>query len=125
AACDDQLARLLAQVEGLEARFGDDAHAEQLATRRDDIYEAFTARKQAMLDERQRDADRLVANGERVLATVARRAAQLTSPDEVNAFFVADPMVERLRALSARLRSLDDAVRADEIDGQITAARQE
>ena len=126
AACDDQLARLLAQVEGLEARFGDDdAHAEQLAGRRDDIYEAFTARKQAMLDERQRDADRLVANAERVLATVARRAAQLDSPDDVNAYFAADPMVERLRALSSRLRGLDDAVRADEIDGRLTAARQE
>ncbi len=125
-ACDDQLARLLAQVEGLEARFGaSDAHAEQLATRREDIYEAFTARKQAMVDERQHRADRLVDNAERVLGTVARRAAQLGSPDEVNAYFAADPMVERVRDLSSRLRELGDAVRADEIDGRLTAARQD
>lgn len=125
-ACDDQLARVLAQLEGLEARFGgSDDHLDQLAARRDDVYEAFTARKQAMLDERHRRADRLVANAQRVLATVARRGADLGSPDEVNAYFAADPMVERVRDLSQQLRALGDAVRADEIDGRLTSARQD
>ncbi|HEY8543404.1 MAG TPA: AAA family ATPase, partial [Acidimicrobiales bacterium] len=125
-ACDDQLSRLLARVEALEARFGEsDEHLEVLATRRDDIYEAFSTRKQAILDERQRHADRLVANAERVLETIGRRVAQLGGPDEVNAYFVADPMVDRLRDVVARLRDVGDGVRADEIEGRLVAARQE
>ncbi|MGH9209358.1 MAG: DNA repair ATPase [Acidimicrobiales bacterium] len=124
--CDSQLSQLLARLEGLESRFGNvEAHLDALATRRDDVYEAFSSRKQTLLDERQRQADRLMANGERVLETIARRVAQLGSLDEVNAYFVADPMVDRLRDIVDRLRTVADGVRADELEGRLVAARQE
>ncbi|WP_199810753.1 DNA repair ATPase, partial [Streptomyces rimosus] len=125
-ACDDELGRLLLQLENLEARFGAfDEHLERIADRREEIHEAFAARKQAQLDARARHTDRLAGSAGRVLATVTRRAAALASLADVNAFFAADPLVTKVRATAAELRDLGDAVRADELDGRLTAARQE
>ena len=124
--CDEQLARLLLQVETLESRFGDfDDFLTQLSTKRTDVYEAFSSRKQALLDDRSRRADRLVESAERILASVQRRVATLATVDDVNTYFVSDPMVSRLRAVATELRAVGDSVRSEELEGRIKAARQE
>ncbi|WP_242908799.1 DNA repair ATPase [Actinomadura terrae] len=124
--CDEQLGRLLLRVEGLEARFADfDDFLRRLEAKRTDVYEAFTARKQALLDERARHAGRLTESAERILAGVQRRAAAFTSLDEVNTYFTTDPSVARLHGVAAELRTLGDHVRAEELDGRVKAARQE
>ncbi|GGS81123.1 DNA repair ATPase [Nonomuraea spiralis] len=124
--CDEQLGRLMLQVEGLESRFGEfDDFAAQLAAKRDEVYEAFSARKQTQLDGLARRADRLFASAERILGSVTGRLAALKSADEVNTYFATDPMVGRIRTAAAELRSLGDAVRAEELDGRVKAAQQE
>ncbi|WP_182708459.1 DNA repair ATPase [Thermomonospora cellulosilytica] len=124
--CDEQLGRLMLRLEDLETRFGDfDDFAAELAAKREDVYEAFSARKQALLDERARRADRLAASAARTLAGVRRRVANLSSLDEINAYFAADPMVAKLRRVAAELREIGDAVRAEELEGRLKAARQE
>ncbi len=124
--CDEQLGRLLLRVEDLESRFGEfDDFLAELATRRTEIYEAFSSRKQALLDERARRADRVVSSAERILVSVRRRIGTLGSLDEINTYFAADPMVGKLRAIVDELRTLGDQVRAEELDGRIRAARQE
>ncbi|MBA0049718.1 DNA repair ATPase [Streptomyces sp. AJS327] len=124
--CDEQLGRLLIQLENLESRFSafDDFLA-QLADRREEIYETFAARKQARLDERARHAERLAGSAERVLGTVTRRSAALDTLDEVNAYFSTDPLVEKVQATAGELRDLGDTVRAEELEGRLKAARQE
>ncbi|WP_282780968.1 MULTISPECIES: DNA repair ATPase [unclassified Nocardia] len=125
-ACDDQLAKLLLAIENLESRFGEfDDFAEQLGAKREDVYEAFAARKQALLDERARRGERLADSAQRILSGVGRRAAALGSLDEVNTYFASDPMVARLRTAVADLRALGDQVRAEEFEGKLRAARQE
>ncbi|MFI9813045.1 DNA repair ATPase [Saccharothrix variisporea] len=125
-ACDEQLGRLLLQLENLESRFGEfDDFLAQLGAKRTDVYEAFSSRKQALLDERSRRADRLADSAERILTGVARRVAGLGSLDEVNTYFAADPMVAKVRSIAGELRDLGDTVRAEELDGRVLAARQE
>ncbi|GAB1820604.1 DNA repair ATPase [Herbidospora sp. RD11066] len=124
--CDERLGRLLLQIEGLESRFGEfDDFLSQLERKREEVYEAFSARKQTLLDDRARRADRLAESADRILGTVRRRSSTLASLDEVNAYFAADPMVAKLRAVAADLRDLGDSVRADELEGRVRAARQE
>ncbi|MFC4532305.1 DNA repair ATPase [Sphaerisporangium dianthi] len=124
--CDEQLGRLLLRLETLESRFGEfDDFLARLTAKREEVVEAFTSRRHALLDERTRKAGRLAASSGRILAGVRRRAAALASLDEVNAYFAADPMVAKLRAVSADLRALGDPVRAEELDGRLKAARQE
>ncbi|WP_101257425.1 DNA repair ATPase [Streptomyces barkulensis] len=124
--CDEQLGRLLVRLEDLESRFG--AHEDflaRLAERREEIREAFAARRQAQLDERARRAERLAVSAARVLETVARRCASLASAEEVAAHFAADPLVARIRAAVEELRSLGDTARAEELTASLAAARQE
>ena len=126
ASCDEQLGRLMLTVENLETRFADfDDFLEQLDEKRNDIYEAFSSRKQNLLDEAARRAENLAASADRILEAVSRRVSNLESLDDVNTYFATDPMVDRLRRVSKELRELDDVVRAEEIEGRIAAARQE
>jgi ATPase involved in DNA repair/AAA domain (dynein-related subfamily) len=124
--CDEQLAKLMLQIETLESRFGDsDEFAGPLTAKRTEVYEAFAGRRQGLLDDRARRADRLMASAERTLASVQRRVATLAALEEVNTYFATDPMVAKVRSVAAELRTLGDAVRAEELDGRVLAARQE
>ncbi|MFH8616617.1 DNA repair ATPase [Streptomyces sp. NPDC017979] len=124
--CDAQLTRLLLHLEDLESRFADhDGFLAQIAEQRSEVYEAFSARRQALQDERARRAERLAQSAERAVETVARRAAALPDADAVHTYFGSDPMVARIRRTADELRALGDAVRAEELAGRLKAARQE
>ncbi|MFC8898230.1 DNA repair ATPase [Streptomyces cinereoruber] len=124
--CDDQLGLLLLQLENLESRFAEhDGFLADIAERRTEVYDAFTARKQSLQDARARRAERLAGSADRVLEAVARRAATLTDLDEVHTYFASDPMVAKVRRTAAELRELGDQVRAEELEGRLGAARQE
>ncbi|MER5209348.1 DNA repair ATPase [Streptomyces sp. NPDC002838] len=125
-ACDEQLARMLVRVENLESRFAEfDDFLGELADKRDEVHEAFSARKQTLADARARRAERLADSAARVLRTVARRAATLADADAVAAYFASDPMPAKIRRVADELRELGDHVRAEELDGRLKAARQE
>jgi hypothetical protein len=125
-ACDEQLARLMLQLEELEGKFAEfDDFLEQIATKREDVYEAFSSKKQLLLDERRRRADRVVKAAGRVLEGIARRAKSFSGQDELNAYFAADPMVAKVREQAERLRELEDSVRADELESRLLAVRDE
>ncbi|UFQ18920.1 MULTISPECIES: DNA repair ATPase [Streptomyces] len=124
--CDDQLARILLQLENLEGRFTDsDEFLTELDNRRTEVYVAFASRKQTLADTRAWHAERLATSATRVLDTVARRLAALASADEINTYFASDPMVGKVRHTIDELRELDDPVRAEELEGHLKAARQE
>ncbi|MFF0079252.1 DNA repair ATPase [Streptomyces canus] len=125
-ACDDQLAHALVRVENLESRFADfDDFLGRLADKRDEVHEAFSARKQTLADARARRAERLADSARRVLRTVARRAGTLADTDAIATYFTSDPMPAKIRRLAGELRELGDQVRAEELDGRLKAARQE
>ncbi|GHE63096.1 DNA repair ATPase [Streptomyces capitiformicae] len=128
-ACDEQLARTLVQVENLEAQFSEFAEFDdflgELADKRDEIHEAFSARKQTLADARARRAERLADSAARVLQTVNRRAATLADVDAVATYFTSDPMPAKVRRIADELRELGDQVRAEELDGRLKSARQE
>ncbi|MFM9582582.1 DNA repair ATPase [Streptomyces caniscabiei] len=125
-ACDEQLARMLVQVENLESRFAEfDDFLGELADKRDEVHEAFSARKQTLADARARRAERLADSAIRVLQTVTRRAATLPDADAIATYFTSDPMPVKVRRIAAELRELGDQVKAEELDGRLKSARQE
>ena len=124
--CDEQLGRIMLQLENLESRFAEfDDFLQELADKREDVYEAFSTRKQSLVDARSRRADRLASSAARVLEGVHRRVSTLTTLEDINTYFASDAMVTRLRRTVAEMRELGDTVRAEELEGQILAARQE
>ena len=124
--CDEAQSRLLLQLEDLESRFSEfDEFLVQLATKREELTEAFAAKKQSLMEVRQRKAQSLMEAADRILQGIVRRAAQLGTGDELNSYFAADPMVSKIREVAGRLRDLGDSVRADEVESRIKAAREE
>ncbi|WP_327418484.1 DNA repair ATPase [Streptomyces sp. NBC_01233] len=124
--CDEQLSRLLLRLEDLESRFAEsDGFLAELAAKRTEVHDAFSARKQTLQDARARRAEQLADSAARVLETVARRAATLADTDAVSTFFASDPMVAKVRRTADELRELGEGTRAEELDGRIKAARQE
>ncbi len=123
-AVDEALGRLLLQLEELESRFAEfDDELVEIGHRRDEVYESFSARKQSLLDERQRHAQRLSDAADRILAGIGRRVERFEDADELNAWFVADPMVDKVRSLAEELRSIDQPVAADELARRLDTAR--
>ncbi|MEE8524090.1 MAG: DNA repair ATPase, partial [Thermoanaerobaculia bacterium] len=124
--CDEQLSKLMLQLEELESRFGElDEFSDELATKREDVYEAFSSRRQSLLDERQRRAGRMKQAAERILQGIGRRAERCESADELNTYFVSDTMVAKVRDLSAQLREIQESVKADELDSRLKSARED
>jgi hypothetical protein len=123
--CDEQLSRVLVALEELESRFSDyDEFALQLTEKREEVYEAFSGRKQQLREQRQRRAANLASAADRIFQGIERRARSFKDLDELNGFFASDPMVLRLRGLVQQLMDLEDPVKADEIGGRLQSARQ-
>ncbi|HEX2061317.1 MAG TPA: DNA repair ATPase, partial [Thermoanaerobaculia bacterium] len=124
--CDTELSKLMLQLEELETRFSEfDDFVQQLAAKREEVYDALTAKKQSLLEQRQRRAEQLAQAATRILQGIQRRTSTVADIDALNAFFASDPMVAKLRSTSEKLRELGDVVRADEIDGRLKVARDE
>lgn len=124
--CDEQLSRLMVQLEDLEARFSEfDEFLGDLAAKREEIYEALEGKKQQLLDERQRRAANLASAATRILDGVTRRTKAFKTDDELNGYFASDPMLMKLRQIVQQLRDLNDSVKADDVEARIKSARQD
>ncbi|GHA05579.1 hypothetical protein GCM10010329_30050 [Streptomyces spiroverticillatus] len=124
--CDTGLARLLLQLENLEARFAEhDDFLAAIEEQRTELQDTFAARRQALHDARARRGERLAASAHRALEAIGRRAAALDSEDAVNTYFASDPMAAKVRRTAAQLHEIGDPVRAEELLGRLAAARQE
>ena len=122
--CDEQLTRLTLQLEELEGRFADfDEFAADLTTRREELLEAFGRRKQVLVDERNRRAQNLFDAADRILQSVTRRV--FSTDEELNTYFAADPMIQKLRTLTTQLLALQDSVKADELESRLKTAKQD
>lgn len=122
--CDEQMTRLMVQLEDMESRFSEfDSFLLKLTDKRDEIVSVFETKKQQLLDERQRKAASILESSERMLSTIRRRAQNLDEVEALNAFFAADTTVSRLREMIERLRDLKEAVKADDLNAQIKALR--
>lgn len=123
-ACDEQMARLLVQLEELESQFADrEEFLADIVAKREEIYETFEAHKQQLLDLRQRKAQAVMDAAVRVLTSIDRRAQKFTDAQQLNTFFAADAMVLKIREFVAQLRELDDAVKADDLESKFKNIR--
>src|SRR5690606_23965222 len=72
--CDEQLAKLLVQLEELAGRFSEfDEFLGEIAGKREEVHDAFQARKQTAVDERQARVPNLIAAADSILEGVDRR----------------------------------------------------
>jgi hypothetical protein len=123
--CDEQLGRLMLQLEEIEGRFGEFAEfAPEIADKREEVLSAVATKRQAIVEERQRRAQNFALAAERILSGIVRRAQNFKLVDELNSFFVSDPMLGKLEDLREQMLELGDSVRADELDSKLKSTKQ-
>ncbi len=124
--CDEYLSKIMVQLEELEGRFSDfDEYIEQLIEKRDEVYNAFEARKLSLVEKRNKRAASLAKSAERVLTTIAHRLDSLGSISEINGYLAGDLMVEKVRDVIAQLTGIGDTVKADEIQTKLKTLRED
>ena len=122
---EEQLSRLMVQLEELEGRFGEFAdYLEDITVKREEIYEAFESKRQQLLEARQRRVSSLHSSGERILEAVGRRAKSFKEPEKLHGYFAADSMVLKLRKLAEQLTELGDSVKGEDLLSKLKSARQ-
>ncbi len=124
--CDEQLTRLLVQLEELEGRFTEqDSYLSEIAFKRESVYAAFEARKQGLLAARTKRVQTIQEAGHRILAGVPKRLAALDLPAQIEAYFAADALIKKLKNSIADLRQLGSDVAADDLSGQLKNQREQ
>ena len=122
--CDEQLERMMIQLQEMEGRFSEfDVFLAKLTEKREEIYEVFETRKQQLIEARQRKASAVSQAADKILEGIARRAKRMDDVEAMNAYFAADAMVIKIREMATQLRALEEAVRADDLENQLKATR--
>jgi hypothetical protein len=126
AKCDEYLTKLMVQLEELEGRFPDfDQFIEQLTSRREQVVEAFESKKTALVAARNQRATALLQSAERLLKAVQSRLTRLESVADINGYFAADVMVEKVRQTAQELLNLGDSVKADDVQSRLKTLRED
>ena len=121
AACDEALTRLITQLESLEAQFGqDEQFANTLNEKREAVYEALTAKKQALATAQGRRQQSQREAAMRILVGIPKRAAQCKSAEELHAYFAADALVLRVRQTIGALEASGASVIAGDLQTQLS-----
>ena len=122
--CEDQLSRLLVQLEELESQFGEsETFLADIMAKREEVFDTFEAHKQRLADQRQARAQTMADALARLLDNVERRTQRFQDQDALNTFLAADPLVVKVRDMVADLRELGSAVKADDAEARITMIR--
>lgn len=123
---EEQLSRLLIQLEELESKFSEfDQFLADIVEKREELHSVFENRKQSLMEERQRRAQNIFSAAERILKGVGRRAASFSETNELNTYFASDPMLLKIADLSQQLRDIDDQIKADDLDAQLKSVKEQ
>jgi len=124
--CEEYLTKTMIQVEELEGRFAEfDDFIEQLAEKRDEIYNAFETRRLQLVETRNRRAATLMRSAERILKGCQSRVEKLQSVAEINGYFASDLMIEKVRDIVDQLGELGDSVKVDDVLSRLKTIQQD
>jgi len=120
--CDEQLSRLLVQLEDMESQFGEfDQYLDDIMSKREEVYESFESHKQKLLDDQQRKAQSIADAATRMLQSIEKRSLKFTEADELNTYFASDALTAKVRELLEQLYELGSPVKADDLDARYKA----
>ena len=124
--CDDYLSKLLIQVDELEGKFADfEEYLETLGEKRDEIYNSFEAKKTHLVEENNRKINNLQSASDRILKGIRNKVSGFKENSEINSYFAADVMVDKIRTNVKKLVDLGDSVKADALESQLKSIQEE
>ena len=124
--CEEYLTKLMVQLEELEGKFSEfDEFILQLSEKREEIYNAFESKKLQLQEKRNRRSAALQSSAERILKGIKNRLAKFKTVNEINGYFAADLMIDKVRNIVKELVGLDDSVKADDLQTRLKTSHEE
>lgn len=124
--CDEYLTKLMVQLEELESKFVEfDEFISTLTEKREEVYNAFEARKNSLIEARNNRTSSLVRAAERILSGIQNRVKSFKEVAEINGFFAADLMIDKVRDIIKQLLDLEDSNKANDVQTQLKTLKEE
>ncbi len=124
--CDEYLTKTAIQLEELEGKFADfEEFITQIIEKREEIHNAFDTRKNALIEKRNKKTIALQTASERILKGVNKKAQSFNSIDDINGYFAADLMINKVRDIINQLTELDDIGKAETIATALKIAKED
>ncbi len=123
---DELLNKVAIQLEDLEGRFADyDEFIADILEKREEVYNAFQARKSSIIEARNKKAISLETAAKRILKGVVKKAESFKFLNEINGYFASDLMINKLRDIIVQLYDLDDGGKAEMIETGLKTAKED
>ncbi len=123
---DELLNKVAIQLEDLEGRFADyDEFIADILEKREEVYNAFQARKSSIIEARNKKAISLETAAKRILNGVVKKAESFKFLNEINGYFASDLMINKLRDIITQLYDLDDGGKAEIIETGLKTAKED
>ncbi len=124
--CDEYLTKLMVQLEELESKFAEfDEFIGLITEKREEVYGVFDTRKTSLLEARNNRTAALQNAADRILNGIQNRVKAIKELNEINGFFAADLMVDKVRDLIQQLNDLDDSNKANNIQTRLKTLQEE
>ncbi|MFT6064199.1 MAG: hypothetical protein ACJAYY_000601 [Paraglaciecola sp.] len=123
---DELLNKVAIQLEDLEGRFADyDEFIADILEKREEVYNAFQAKKSSIIEARNKKAISLETAAKRILNGVVKKAESFKFLNEINGYFASDLMINKLRDIITQLYDLDDGGKAEMIETGVKTAKED
>ncbi|NDV94209.1 AAA family ATPase [Dysgonomonas sp. 521] len=117
---DEYFTKVSVQIEELESKFADfDDFILVISDKRNEVVKVFDSRKAQLIEQINRRTSSLEQIGLRVLKNVENKAQSFKSKEEIQAFYSADLMVDKVRKLADDLRELGDVSKAENLENSL------
>ena len=124
--CDEQLARLLVQLEDLESQFSEhDRFLSDIMDKREELYESFETHRQNLVEQQQRRAQTLADSSDRILKTIEKRSLKFQERNQLNTYFASDSLVLKINDVVEELIKLNAEVVVDDIQARLKALQEQ
>ena len=118
--CDQEMARLMTQIESLESKFSDfDDYLEDIYTKREEVSSIFESHKQQLLNDIQKRTVNIEKAANITLRSIEKKAEKFGDIDSLNSYFASDSMILKVYGMIKDVKELGDSVRSDDIDSKL------
>ncbi|MFK7796957.1 MAG: DNA repair ATPase [Aureispira sp.] len=123
---DEYYTKMMIQVEELESKFAEfDEFIVKIADKREAISNAFESRRLSIIEATNKRSTALQTAAERNLKGIANRVKNFKEIDDINGFFAADLMIEKVRDIIQKLQDLGDSNKADDVQTRLKTIQED
>jgi hypothetical protein len=118
--CDEELSRLMNQVESLESKFAQfDEYLTDITKKREEIQDIFENHKLQLINELQKRIINIEKAANITLVSIGKKVETFEKIDDLNTYFASDSMVLKIYTFVESIRELNNVIKADDLEAKL------